>query len=722
MLVTTLFFLFSEVGFATDGQQHPGVGDAATASKAVEVIQGILQIVSALLGTVTAFVSLFLSPGWTSGQIFNMQVHLKEIWILVSNVVYFMFAMILIAIAFMNIIGKWDNKWELKAALPRFIIGILIVPFSWFFVQFVVSVSAILTVWVLTLPYDTFREYDFYETLEQNASEWEENDICIHPVVNLWSTSDSGWETIDKLGCEEYGSIFSIISNGNSIFGIVSIYTYGVMSPEKLDELRSETLSADTGTIAGVADLLVKVAFDLIFIIIYFILMAALFLALFVRWVWLWIYMMLSPAFGLLYFFEKWSEWVGWGETKFSIKEFVSLALIPVYVSAALSFGLLFIFVATHGIENDEQEWQGISIDSSTEWEETITLLWDYNFTIRGFQWSGPVGIVAGAGSALGSIIVQLFGLVILWIAVMAALKWSETTGKIIAPIEQFGTSVWKLVASAPSYAPIIPTGSGGLSAQSLPTLSQQATTFVGDSARKRGVGFLENNNLLQNTSVPPNVAVDMKTIRERLENWLHKDDEIPKFSQALSKISDTKSAMNSSDVKDIMKKLVEELKLGKNTISDRTFTNEHEFSKALAQIHNASLQAGTWELLPEHKNRVNIDDSLKIVQSLIWGSQASTWGQDDNISSSVNKTNSVSDLTFNVNSHIDATDKTKLTTDWINEIKTTVTNTLAKWSINKDELSERIEQLLPNWINQEEVIKNVITELWEDFFKNTTS
>jgi inhibitor of KinA sporulation pathway (predicted exonuclease) len=33
------FFCFSEIGFATDGQQHPGLGDAATASKAVEVIQ-----------------------------------------------------------------------------------------------------------------------------------------------------------------------------------------------------------------------------------------------------------------------------------------------------------------------------------------------------------------------------------------------------------------------------------------------------------------------------------------------------------------------------------------------------------------------------------------------------------------------------------------------------------------------------------------------------------
>jgi len=44
-----------------------------------------------------------------------------------------------------------------------------------------------------------------------------------------------------------------------------------------------------------------------------------------------------------------------------------------------------------------------------------------------------------------------------LWIAVMAALKQSETTKKITAPIASFGQSVGSLVASAPMYAPIIP-------------------------------------------------------------------------------------------------------------------------------------------------------------------------------------------------------------------------------------------------------------------------
>jgi hypothetical protein len=54
----------------------------------------------------TALVALFMQPGWVNGEIFNLQPILRNIWIMVSNVVYLIFALILIAISFMNIIGK----------------------------------------------------------------------------------------------------------------------------------------------------------------------------------------------------------------------------------------------------------------------------------------------------------------------------------------------------------------------------------------------------------------------------------------------------------------------------------------------------------------------------------------------------------------------------------------------------------------------------------------
>lgn len=442
------FFVFSEVGFAEETSSTTWNKADDIIKLAVDLLNGVLKIAAALLGVLTAFVSLFLYPGWTNGTLFGLQEYLREMWILISNVVYFVFAFILVAIAFMNIIGKGD-KWELKSALPRFIVWVLIVPFSWFFVQFILSLSAILTVWVLTLPYDLFQDKDFFSEADSDMP------ICLHLELNLswWASSDAGDSELDKslwqyMNCKEETTISEVFGNNgtgewngvkNSIFGIVSIYTYGVLSVDGLDTVSKGDISDYIKTLA---DLTLKIVFDIIFVLVYFILMAALFLALFVRGVWLWMYIMFSPAFGLLYFFEKGKDGVGEWDNKFSITEFISLALVPVYVSAALSFGLVFLFVASQWIQTEAKSDK----DTLDLAGFKLTILWAH-------------GDSKTESSALARLIIQIFGIAMLWIAVMAALKQSETTKKITAPIAQFGSSVGSLVASAPMYAPIIPAG-----------------------------------------------------------------------------------------------------------------------------------------------------------------------------------------------------------------------------------------------------------------------
>lgn len=119
-----------------------------------------MQLAGAMLGILTALVTLLIHPGWYNGEFFSMQSYFKAIWVLMSNVVYFIFAFILIWIAFMNIIGKAEgNSFELKKALPKFVVGILMVPFSWFFVQFILSISSLLMVAMLSLPQDSFKEF-----------------------------------------------------------------------------------------------------------------------------------------------------------------------------------------------------------------------------------------------------------------------------------------------------------------------------------------------------------------------------------------------------------------------------------------------------------------------------------------------------------------------------------------------------------------------------------
>ena len=325
LYITILFWFFLINGEALFAAEEP-VLSAEDSEKVVEILNLIITGAAALMGMVTSFITMFLYPGWTNGTLFGLQDYLKEIWILVSNVVYFIFAFILITIAFMNIIGKWDGNWELKQAMPKFVIGVLIVPFSWFFVQFLLSISAILTVWVLTLPYDSFSNHDlFVQALDNTELAGEE--ICKDVVISFnW---DFEWKNVEQLSSEENDldenvkclqdgkvTIKELITGldedwnasadaaglQNSIFGVISIYSYGILRIHDLDTITW----SDLESVETIVDLVFKIVFDVLFVLVYLLLMIALLLALFVRWVRLWIYMMLSPSFGLLYFFGKW--------------------------------------------------------------------------------------------------------------------------------------------------------------------------------------------------------------------------------------------------------------------------------------------------------------------------------------------------------------------------------------------------------------------------------
>jgi len=494
------FFLFSDLAFANEWENDP-------VWMVIKAVNTILIMASAILWATTALASLFLTPEWVNGTLFGLDKYMKEIWILISNIVYFIFAFILITIAFMNIIGKWD-KWELKSALPKFIVWVIMVPFTWFFVQFILSISAILTVWVLTLPYDTFESNTDYKAsiAEMSKLAWDTSDNLIPTsyILDLsesvktdeqgdttvkdaeWFFETGGWKTVEELLLWEGEG-----GHQNSIFWVLSLYTYGIMQVHKTDHVTGAAISTE---IKDLTNLSLKVVFDAVLIIVYLILMITLFLALLVRGIKLWIYAMLSPTFWLLYFFDK-ADGVGEWQGKFGIKDFISLALVPVYVSAALSFGLLFIMVSSHGM----QDWNFLSKCSwepfNIQWEkaqsaECMKIGW---FTF-GIKWahSWNTSWSWDFSWAFWKLIMELFGIVILWIAIMTALKQSEITNKITQPIQEFWWNVWNLIAKSPMYAPIIPTGTWWLSAKWLAQVWSTATSYYESASRETGTDFIK--------------------------------------------------------------------------------------------------------------------------------------------------------------------------------------------------------------------------------------
>ena len=434
----------------------------------INIVNWIITFISVILWVISYLVALFLSPWWYNWSFFNLDEHFRSLWILISNLVYFIFAFLLIWIAFMNIIWKeWEN-YQLKQVLPKFVIWVLIVPFSWFFVQFVLSISSLLTVAALTLPSNTFPEF---------STQFNQIKVPTECTIDLTNESESN----DAFKCETVASLKDLISWNNdstvSIFWIISTYTHWIMKLDLLNDFSKDTY------IKGINDLwtlLVKLFFDLFFIIVFWVLMLVLWLVLLVRWIYIWMYIIFSPAFWLLHFFgsEKWWEIA----QKYNIKQFISLAMVPVYSMLALSFWLLFMYVIWTWMVSEWTNYDGIKLvekDGNTKisiWDSSLTIKWAlWNSS----SWSGSnngVTLDQIMGSPLWvvwTLIMYMFSIMVLWLAIMAALRSSEVTKTITEPIYNFGKQVWWLAVKAPMYAPVFGKG------QSMASLTNIGSRWV---------------------------------------------------------------------------------------------------------------------------------------------------------------------------------------------------------------------------------------------------
>lgn len=462
----------------------------------VEVINMVIQVIGVLMGVATYLATMFLSPEWINGSLFWLDEKLKGIWILVSNIVYFIFAFILIWVAFMNIIWKTWETYQLKQALPKFIVWVLIVPFSWFLVQFILSISAILTVSAITLPYETFDDYwvkmsemkipkDCKINLNKNKAKDEQIIDC----------------TFDKLEWDKMT---------DSILWIFSLYTYWILKFDSYDDFSKKFMEeSKAGTML---DLVVKMLFSFIFIIVYWVLIITLALVLLIRWIYIWIYIMLSPAFWLMYFFWK-TDWWEWLVEKFNLKEFIALALIPVYTMLALSFGLLFIFIIWQWLVTSSSLEGNIAlgkIDSDTKlaknWdsylrigERRLIISWAFSDVTASDLTSFTNTIEKEWGWLLWvvwNLILKIFGIVVLWGAVMAAMRTSKITRQITEPLYNFWTKVWEIAASAPANIPIF----WWQSMKSMGTVASWIEWKISQMSTDRGNRFLDKTPFGNNT------------------------------------------------------------------------------------------------------------------------------------------------------------------------------------------------------------------------------
>lgn len=95
---------------------------------------------------------------------------------------------------------------------------------------------------------------------------------------------------------------------------------------------------------------------------------------------------------------------------------------------------------------------------------------------------TGAAAVKLGA-TAIGKIVVSILAIVVLWMAVMVALKSSEITAEAVKPIAEFGGSMGKLALDMPKYMPIPLGGGHKTSMAGLQSMGSNISTAISQKA-----------------------------------------------------------------------------------------------------------------------------------------------------------------------------------------------------------------------------------------------
>lgn len=683
------FYLLNDSTFAADAS---GLDFQQTKEKVASVSDGLLSWISVILALFMYLSTIFLSPAWINGSLFWLNWYFKDIWILVSNLVYFIFAFILIWIAFMNIIWRNADQYQLKQALPKFIVWVLIVPFSWFLVQFILSLSAVLTVASLSLPFETFETY--HQTME-----WvkvpTDCTLDLRSKTDKTAASNGGQVQEWYFHCKEWKEV-SLNELGwnadaiDSIFWIIAMYNYWVLWLDRTDWIDN----IDMENVKNFWDLVVKIVFDLLFVFVYSILMIAIWVVLMVRWIYIWIYIMISPVFWLMYFFDKKDWWWDWFFAKFNVKEFIALAMVPVYTMLALSFWLLFLFIVWTGMttsSTQSQSWWWVSVANNKVevWKFTLNIEWQVSKMANSTNllkqiWNDTLWIV-------WSLILKVFGIVILWWAVMAALRTSDITKVITQPLHDFWSQVWKIMTSAPTNIPIF----GWQSMNSMNTIWQKAAQYYTTKESERGAAFMKEHNLFQDW------YWDMKRNADSARNTTSHVETKNLIEKSLKDMNWNEELLQSEE----FKKMLENIALNSNSWANQKFRDFmlSDDMKKTKTLTKDQANTALWNL---EDSNINLEFNKDTIW--IWNKDALVkyirWLKEDNKNSSpwtapVAPTNQV---VWSVTPWVYDKDWIKVTINNNNRIEWVTNNS------NDVTINEAIKNLELNSLTKAEFVKNL--------------
>ncbi len=301
--------------------QSTGVDSADLLNKLNFNFNMLLRGLSSIFWPILLLIGSLLDNSLIFGG--SMEERLLSAWVEIRNLVNIIFVLILVAIALYNVLGLGQDGGPLplgyKAIMPKFLLALIVVNFSFTAVKVILDASNIVTGAVFALPEKTISDSSPAHRMEVDICGKRANQV---PVYKKWC-DDTG-----KFNAEAK-SYFNRLDRNN--ISVVYAIRYG----------KANQLNFIRDGIKDIGQLGFNIIFNTVLFIVYTVGYLALFIVLATRLVVIWLALVMSPLYALSLVLPSLSELSG-GAGDIS-KMFVKTVIAPIIIGLSLSVGYIML-------------------------------------------------------------------------------------------------------------------------------------------------------------------------------------------------------------------------------------------------------------------------------------------------------------------------------------------------------------------------------------------
>ncbi len=324
----------------------PDLAHAANASSEVETYREIGSLLNIALGLLQSlmwpfliFIGDLMDVDLITGP--GMEERLWAIWVQIRDLVNICFVIYLLVIALTNTlgIGGGEGNLAMKTALPKLVIGLIIVNFTFVAGKVVIDVSNVATTAVFALPelVDTFDMSDQRDSLAKN--------LCVPESGGYYSYDDENTPVFTRIFCEtdedetKYIEKLSLKSE-TEYFASMNKSNIALVMAVNMGAVNSQNL-LKANAINNLGDLIENFSLSVLMTLVMVIAYITLGLVLLARVVVLWLVLAFSPIGVLIFVIPQVKEWLGGGGDV--VQKIVKHLLAPVIIGVAMTVGYVMI-------------------------------------------------------------------------------------------------------------------------------------------------------------------------------------------------------------------------------------------------------------------------------------------------------------------------------------------------------------------------------------------